>query len=211
MTGAGHEQQARERLLACRAGFLSDTALGDRRLAEHVNLASRRVWECACGDGRMAQALKAAGALVYSSDVVDRGYCDELLDFTSEQQPKINFDDIVTNPPFGSRGKLAESFIASGLRRIPNDGLLALLLPNDFDSAKTRQQFFGDCACFAGKLVLTERVVWFERSDGKKERPKENTAWFLWRSRTTQRPTLAYARGNGDRSDDPSDLRAYRS
>ena len=74
-------------------------------LTEHANLAGRCVWECACGDGRMAQALKAAGASVYSSDVVDRGYCDELLDFTSEQQPKTNF---VTNPPFGSRGKLAE-------------------------------------------------------------------------------------------------------
>jgi hypothetical protein len=161
-------------------------------LAEHIDLAGRRVWECACGDGRMAQALKAAGASVYSSDVVDRGYCDELLDFAAEQQPKTNFDDIITNPPFGSRGKLAESFIASGLRRIPNHGLLALLLPTDFDSAKTRQRFFGDCARFAGKLVLTERVVWFERSDGKKEAPKENTAWFLWRSRTGQRPTLAY-------------------
>jgi predicted RNA methylase len=87
-------------------------------LAEHVNLAGRCVWECACGDGRMAQALKAAGASVYSSDVVDRGYCDELLDFTSEQQPRTDFDDIVTNPPYGSRGKLAEAFIVSGLRRI---------------------------------------------------------------------------------------------
>ena len=163
-------------------------------LTEHANLAGRCVWECACGDGRMAQALKAAGASVYLSDVVDRGYCDELLDFTSEQQPKTNF---VTNPPFGSRGKLAELFIASGLRRIPNHGLLALLLPNDFDFAKTRQRFFGDCACFAGKLVLTQRVVWFERSDGKKEAPKENTAWFLWRSQTGQRPTLTYCDGFG--------------
>jgi hypothetical protein len=119
-------------------------------LAAHVPLEGRRIWECACGDGRMAHALKAAGASVYSSDVVDRGCCDELFDFTSEQNPNVTFDAIVTNPPFGPRGKLAEAFIAAGLRRLRDHGLLALLLPNDFDSAKTRARFFGECA----RLIL---------------------------------------------------------
>lgn len=163
-------------------------------LASHVDLAGMRVWECACGDGRMSRALvERAGASVYSSDIADHGCCDELLDFTSERQPKVAFDAIVTNPPFGPRGKLAEAFIASGLRRIPDYGFLALLLPNDFDSAKTRTKFFGGCPHFSGKIVLTTRVVWFERTDGKKENPKENTAWFLWRPRNRQRPTIMYA------------------
>jgi hypothetical protein len=30
-------------------------------LAEHVELAGVRVWEPACGDGRMAEALRRAG------------------------------------------------------------------------------------------------------------------------------------------------------
>jgi hypothetical protein len=162
-------------------------------LASHVDLAGMRIWECACGDGRMSRALEQAGASVYSSDIIDRGYYDELLDFTSERQPKVAFDAITTNPPLGPRGKLAEAFIASGLRRIPDYGFLALLLPNDFDSAKTRMQFFDDCPHFSGKIVLTKRVVWFERTDGKKEAPKENTAWFLWRPRNRQRPTIMYA------------------
>jgi hypothetical protein len=31
-------------------------------LVEHIDLAGLRIWECAAGDGRMAEALKAAGA-----------------------------------------------------------------------------------------------------------------------------------------------------
>ncbi len=43
-------------------------------LAEHVHLRDRIVWECACGDGYMAEALRAAGcAQVYSTDIVANG------------------------------------------------------------------------------------------------------------------------------------------
>ena len=45
-------------------------------LAQHVDLAGMRVWECACGNGQMAEALKAAGASVFASDVKDYGYVD---------------------------------------------------------------------------------------------------------------------------------------
>lgn len=46
-------------------------------LAEHIHLRGRIVWECACGEGRMAEALKAAGcARVYSTGIVN-GYADQ--------------------------------------------------------------------------------------------------------------------------------------
>jgi hypothetical protein len=54
-------------------------------LGEYVDLRGLTVWECACGDGRVAQALLAAGcAHVHTSDVVkrDTGH-DEVLDFLS--------------------------------------------------------------------------------------------------------------------------------
>jgi tRNA G10 N-methylase Trm11 len=110
-------------------------------LAEHVDLAGMCIWECACGDGRMAEALRATGASVYASDIEDRGYAEfsAVLDFVAGQIPKTeHFDAIITNPPFGSRGKLAEQFIRTGLRRITDCPFMALLLPVDFDSAKTR-------------------------------------------------------------------------
>jgi hypothetical protein len=168
-------------------------------LAEQVDLAGKTIWECACGDGRMATALGRAGARVYCSDIVDRGYSElnELLDFTSGRNPKLaRFDGIITNPPGGVGNKLAVAFVASGLRRINANGFLALLLPVDFDSGVTRRCFFADCPAFTGKIVLTKRIKWFERADGKRADPKENHAWFLWAPPTplhVRQPVIAYA------------------
>ena len=167
-------------------------------LAQYVELKGRRVWECACGDGRMAEALKRAGAHVYATDVADYGYpeLDELLDFTL-QQPKIAFvvPRIITNPPSGKRtGKLAVRFAETGLRHIGKRGLLALLLPADFHSAASRRHLFTDCEAFAAKIVLNQRIVWFDRTDGKKEAPRENHSWFVWQCpRQYDPPVLLYA------------------
>src|SRR5215471_19936339 len=68
-------------------------------LAEHVALHGLTVWECACGDGRMAEALRSAGcAGVYATDIVASGQQHELLDVTSERNPEIeaHFEAFIT-------------------------------------------------------------------------------------------------------------------
>jgi hypothetical protein len=155
-------------------------------LATYIELRGTTVWEPACGDGRMVEALRAAGcAEVYATDVVDRGaHQHELFDFLARGLPSrcpTSFNGVVTNPPFGPRGTLGTAFIKAGLTRIKSSGgFLALLLPADFDSAKSRIPFFGKCPPFTAKVVLTRRIVWFERADGVREALKENSAWFVW-------------------------------
>ena len=150
----------------------------------------------------MAEALRQQGcARVYTSDIVDRGTGqDEVLDFLSAQMPELaRFDMSATNPPFGQGGRQATAFIEVGLRRLPVGAVLALLLPCDFDSAKTRARYFDDCPEFVGKIVLRERIVWFQRSDGIREAPKENSAWFLWERsplRIRRQPVLLYAKAS---------------
>jgi hypothetical protein len=148
-------------------------------LLEHINIDGLDIWEPACGGGHMSEVLKAAGANVYSSDVTDRGYAglDALIDYTAPPPAGLTFNGTITNPPFGKRGKLAVAFMRIGLRNM-GDGFLALLLPCDFDSAKTRAPVFRDCPQFAGKIVLTRRCKWYD--NGNKHGPKENSAWFLW-------------------------------
>lgn len=155
-------------------------------LTEHMPVTGLNVWEPACGDGRMSEALYTAGAReVWSTDIVDRGYerFNGSFDFTASNPTpsNISVDVIVTNPPFGPRGLLAEQFIERGLNRIGVGGTLALLLPVDFDSAKGRARFFGWCPEFAGKIVLLKRIKWFDHPGKEKVSPKENHAWFLWR------------------------------
>jgi hypothetical protein len=133
------------------------------------------------------------------SDVVEYGYpLDAIHDFTDPHDPASlpRCDLTITNPAFGNRGKLAEAFVEAGLRRISCGGALCLLLPADFDSAVTRKRFFRDCPQFIAKIVLTRRIVWFERTDGIRAGPKENSAWFVWSHlalRAPQPPLTLYA------------------
>jgi hypothetical protein len=187
-------------------------------LAEHVDLRGLTVHEPACGDRRMAEALLLAGcARVYTSDIVDYGAGqNEVLDFLSAQMPNLEQppDAIITNPPFGQGGRLATAFIEVGLRRLPVGATLALLLPCDFDSAKTRARYFGDCPEFVGKIVLRKRIVWFQRDDGICEAPKENHAWFLWQRsllRTHCPPIILYAPETDEALRQPEQLRVHAS
>jgi hypothetical protein len=151
-------------------------------LAEYVELQNRRIWECAAGDGRMARALAIHGARVFSSDVESYERLDAVFDFLSPGFPESlgRFDGIVTNSPWGFRNRTAVAFIKNGLVRIDETGgFLALLLPTDFDSAVTRLPLFQH-PFFAGRIILTDRPVWFERTDGGCEAPKENCCWALW-------------------------------
>jgi hypothetical protein len=145
----------------------------------------------------MAETLRAAGAKVIATDIVDRGYAelDRILDFTTSTPRGLRFSGIITNPPGGERNALAVRFAELGLERIPPGGFLALLLPNDFDSAKSRRHLFADCPSFSAKLVLTRRIVWFE---SERAAPKENHSWFVWRKRSRSRmPIILYGPSTG--------------
>lgn len=163
-------------------------------LAQFCSLRHKTIWEPACGSGKMVRAIEAHGAHVHPSDVIDHG-CPRStvpLDFTgNDSAPLMHYDGIITNPPYGPRGTLAEAFIRSGLERLRDYGFLALLLPIDFDSATSRADVFDKCNTFAAKIVLRKRIKWF---DGPAS-PSQNHAWFLWSNdmRPHSHPVLLYA------------------
>lgn len=126
----------------------------------------RSIWEPAPGAGQLSRALVAHAFSVTET----RG------DFL--QLPLFRpFDAIVTNPPFGKRGELAEAFIRHAVLKL-NAPIAAFLLRIDYDSAKTRVDMFRDCPTFAGKIVLLDRINWFERAG--KAGSSTNHAWFIW-------------------------------
>lgn len=139
------------------------------------------VWEPACASGHMAFPLKAK----YASDLVTM-YGESGVDFLTAKMP----DDctaIVTNPPFN---KMAEAFIRRALTLTKDvKGFVAMLLPVDFDSAKTRRDIFSDCAAFSKKVVLTKRIMWFEGTSS----PSANHAWFVWDWRHSGPAEIHYA------------------
>lgn len=108
------------------------------------------VWECACGDGAMAQVLIDAGLPVYLSDLYDRGFGATGVDFLKTTQ---TIDNVITNPPFS----LAEDFILHALavaeKKVAIFSRLALL-----ESARRYRNVFKDKPP-ARILVFTERVT----------------------------------------------------
>lgn len=157
-------------------------------LAEHVELQGLTIWEPACGEGHLVKAMEAHGARVHGTDAHDHGFEDmwsqrDFLTHGFEALPKHHA--IVTNPPYGPSGRLAVKFIERGLGFLPPGGFMAMLLTADFDSAPGRKHLFRDCPDFAGRIVLTRRIVWFEPpppapGEKKPSGPSQNHTWFLW-------------------------------
>lgn len=135
-------------------------------LAPHMK-GAQYIWEPACGKGSMAKVLaKWPGARVRATDA-SRG-----IDFLSVAQ--AHHDAIITNPPYSH----AQEFIEHALKMVkPYSGRVAMLLRNDYDSAKTRQHLFRDCKQWAKKVVLTSRIRWIADTTGS---PSFNHAWFIW-------------------------------
>lgn len=100
---------------------------------------------------------------------------------------KLLAQAIITNPPY----KLATQFIEHALALTEkNKGIVAMLLPSDFDHAKTRHHLFAHCAAFRRRIVLTRRIRWIEGSTGS---PSQNHCWFIWDWRYSYPATVAYA------------------
>ena len=104
-------------------------AMHDLLKREKFNL---NIWEPACGEGNLSEVLKQHGYNVWSTDLIDRGYQDELLDFIGTENKW--FGDIITNPPF----KYTTEFVKKGLESLEMGGKLALFLKINYLSGQRR-------------------------------------------------------------------------
>lgn len=170
--GSGYERQERD--------LYETPEWVTRALIEHLPRAMR-VWEPAAGSGKMADVLYRSGMAldVYSTDIATG------VDFLSCSNQNT-VEAIITNPPYN----IAQEFIEHALNLTRNArGYVAMLLRTDFDHAKTRQHLFRDCPQFACKVVLTKRIVWFDRPGAA---PSFNHAWYIWDWRNSAPPVLRY-------------------
>lgn len=136
-----------------------------------------RVWEPACGDGRMARVLEYHGFDVLATDIRETpGHGIGGIDFLKDAprvmgwSPEDDIDLIVSNPPFS----LAEQFIRKALSITPN---VAMLLKMQYWNAASRLPFFAEHRP-AFVLPLTWRLAFLEKERGKS--PLMDCAWVIW-------------------------------
>jgi hypothetical protein len=167
-------------------------------LDNHQFPKSEVVFEPACGKGAISEVLRRQGFKVFSQDLVEYGYEYGMAGYDFLEEVADVKGTIITNPPY----KLAKEFVETALRLTKyHQGSFAMLLRNEFDSAKTRRRLFGWCPAFTRKIVLLDRPVWFEEKKPmhtlpgyKKTSPRHNYSWFVWDwSNGGKPPTIRYA------------------
>jgi hypothetical protein len=129
------------------------------------------IWECAAGDGRLAQAIRGAGYPVIASDIGPRGDGIERRDFLRNDPPRTGLIAI-TNPPFNEMDR----FIARGLQLLDANRLAGLVLLVRWDAltAASRAAAFNRAT-----LIVTccWRPVWIEGTRGN---GRWSNAWISW-------------------------------
>ena len=160
-----------------------------RALAPHLR-DGLCVWEPAAGNGAIMDVLDPyrRGNMISTSVVTDIQTGHDFLAATA--LPTQHITAIITNPPYTA----ATEFIEHALDLMkPVKGLVAMLLRTDFDHAKSRRHLFADHPAFCKKIVLLNRIVWFEPEPGSKGKsPSENHAWWIWDWQHRGWPTIAY-------------------
>ena len=101
-------------------------------LMQFLNLDPCKVWECACGNGAMAEVIKEYNHSVISTDISATEYGVSGVDFLNEYR---TCDAIITNPPFN----ISHEFILHATKQA---GIVAMLLKSQYWHAKKRIKLF---------------------------------------------------------------------
>jgi hypothetical protein len=142
------------------------------------------VLEPACGDGAISRLFAAAGHRVISTDLVDRGYGEAGLDFTSLVYPH-RAANVVTNPPFF----LAERFLTQALDHSTRK--VAMLLKLNFLEGIARSRLL-ERTPLARIWVFRDRVTFPVPNAKQASKGMFAFAWFVWEHGHAGAPSLGW-------------------
>src|ERR1700730_9822624 len=137
------------------------------------------VWEPACGDGALSDALIEAGHAVIASDLIDRGYGYAHVDFLKERS--VWAKNIITNPPYG-RG-FADRFVKHALTLTQQSGGAVAMLLNPMSLCHPLRHDMWTSRPPSAIYALDELVCW---PNGNPSEPAYRTIqhrymWCIWR------------------------------
>jgi hypothetical protein len=135
----------------------------------------RRVWEPAAGKGAMSEVLRENGYGVLATDINEYPPLSiRALDFLSPDA-EISFwpEAIITNPPYNKASEFIRKSLEIMLKR---KGFVAMILAENFDCAKSREDLFGSSVSYSQKIVLTKRIRFFPGAGS----PSGNHCWYTW-------------------------------
>ena len=154
--------------------YATDPIAGELLLQLEPQL--NNIWECACGEGHLAEVFEQAGKLGFATDIINRGYGHDTFDFL-QSLTQIYNGDIVTNPPF----KYAQQFIEKALDIISHDRYVCMFLKLQFLKGKTRKEMFEKYPPI--RVWVSSSRITCAKNGKFDEYPSSAVcyAWFIWK------------------------------
>lgn len=155
--------------------------------APHIFAGNKVVWECACGNGNLAQVLGSYGFPIFASDLKNRGYGFSNTDFL-EQINFIDADVILTNPPY----VLATEFAVHALEILPPGGVYVALMNLSYLAGQKRYAQLYSTGQLREVYVFSKRVECWRNNDREQHGGKlmADYAWYVFQKGYTGQPTL---------------------
>lgn len=162
-----------------------------------VETPSHNVWECATGNGDLAQRLKDKGFNVLCSDIIKRDYkLDFTADFLELTKEDINSRfsdfDILTNPPYSN----AKEFVLHSLDLVPDGHKVYMFLKLTFLEGKARYKELFSKYPPKKIYVFSERVMCAKNGEFEKMKEGGGSAvaygWFVWEKNWNGKPTVEW-------------------
>lgn len=153
---------------------------------DKINL-HKNIWEPACGEGHLSKLLKEKGYDVYSTDLIDRGFNDDTLNFLDVID--LNYCcDILTNPPY----KYAKEFVEKALE-IQADGYYTIMfLKIQFLEGQGRRELFEKYPPKYVYVNSARQICYINGDMSKKMSSASCYCWFIWEKGFTGEPIIRW-------------------
>lgn len=145
------------------------------------------IWECACGEGHLAEVFKKYDKLAVATDLVYRGYGNhKSVDFLA--QTEAYQGDIATNPPY----KFAQQFVEQALKLIKEGQKVCMFLKLTFLEGKARKELFKKHPP-KKVYVCSGRIKCALNGDfDATGQSAACYAWFIWEKGFQGKPTIEW-------------------
>lgn len=147
------------------------------------------VWECACGNGNLADKLLHRRFNVWATDLKDRGYGMSGVDFLqTTRTPEDGINVIITNPPYS----LANEFILHALDILPEGGVYVALMNITYLAGQKRYNAIYSKGSLRDIYIFSKRIECWRNNDRETYGNKAmvDFAWYVFQKGFKGQPTL---------------------